>query len=140
MNVEVNYLAILIAGVVSMAVGFAWYSTYLFGKPWMKLMGYSAKELKKEQQKMGPMYFLSFVLSLVTAFVLTHLIAQAENFYGLDRITTSLITAFWSWLGLIMPVQITEVIFGNKKWMLFAINTGYQLVAILAMGLVIGIL
>ncbi|MCR4324342.1 MAG: DUF1761 domain-containing protein [Candidatus Curtissbacteria bacterium] len=42
--------------------------------------------------------------------------------------------------GFIMPVQATAAIFGEKKWELFAIDTGYQLVAVLAMGVVLAIL
>lgn len=89
---------------------------------------------------MGPLYGLSFVGSLVTAFILTHFIGYAQSFYGMSPLTTGLITAFWGWLGFVAPVQMTDVIFGSKKWSLFAINTGYQLVSMLAMGAIIGLL
>lgn len=36
--VPVNYLAILVAAVLSMVLGFLWYGP-LFGKEWTKLMG-----------------------------------------------------------------------------------------------------
>lgn len=39
-----------------------------------------------------------------------------------------------------MPVQLTEQIFGDKKWKLFGINTGYQLVAVAAMAVVIALI
>jgi len=35
LNIEVNYVAILIAGAISMAVGFLWYSPLMFAKPWI---------------------------------------------------------------------------------------------------------
>lgn len=138
--IEVDYLAVLVAAIVSMAIGFAWYSPALFGKPWMKLMGYTEESIKKAQKGMGPMYALSFVLALVTAYVLFHVMAMSEAFFGEPPVTTGLMTAFWSWVGFVAPVQATDVIFGGKKWKLFWINTGYQLSALLAMGLTLGLM
>lgn len=138
MNIDVNYLAVLLAAVASMIVGFLWYSQMLFGKPWMKLMGYNETDLKAQQKKMGMYYGLSFVLSLIMAYVLFHVMTMAMNFYRYTPIQTGLTSAFWIWFGFIMPVQATGEIFGGKKWNLFAINTGYQLVALLVMGIVLG--
>lgn len=140
MNIEVNYLTVLAAAVVSMGVGFLWYSPLLFGKTWAKLKGYTSESLKAEQKKMGPYYGLSFLVALVTAYVLTHVIALSQNFYGYTPMMTGLTSAFWSWLGFVMPVQATGTIFGDKKWNLLFIDTGYQLVSLLGMGLVIGYL
>ena len=69
----VNLWAVLAAGVAAMIVGFLWYSPLLFAKPWMALMGYdpSDKAKTEELQKgAGKLYAISFVASLVTAFVL----------------------------------------------------------------------
>ena len=57
--------------------------------------------------------------------------------YGLSKIQTGLTTAFWIWLGFIMPVQLADEIFGGHKWGLLAINTGYQLTSILVMAVAI---
>ncbi len=140
MNIEVNYLAILVAGVVSMGVGFLWYSYAMFAKPWMKLMGYTKDSMKDEQKKMGPMYALSFVVALVTAYVLSHVMFLSEHFYGYTPLMTGVTTAFFMWFGFVAPVQMTDVIFGGKPWKLFYINTGYQLASLLAMGVVLGLL
>lgn len=137
MNIDVNYIGVLVAAVVSMVVGFLWYSPVLFGKPWMKLMGYTADGLKKAQKEMGKLYGVSFVLSLITAYILTHVMALSINFYHYSALSTGVISAFWMWLGFVMPVQATGETFGGKKWKLFAINTGYQLAAMLVMGVVI---
>jgi hypothetical protein len=139
-NVEVNYLAVLFAAVASMVVGFLWYGPMLFAKPWMKLMGLTPERIKENQKEMTKMYMLSFVVALVTAFVLFHVMTMSRNFYNYAPLVTGLTSAFWMWLGFVMPVQLTDVIFGGKQWKLFAINTGYQLVALLVMGLAIGIL
>ncbi len=140
MNVEVNFLAVLLAAVASMALGFLWYSPTMFGKPWMKLMGLTNESLKKAQKEMGKLYGVSFVLALVTAYVLSHVMTLSGNFYNYTRVMTGLTTAFWMWLGFIMPVQLTDQIFGAKKWKLFGINTGYQLASLVVMAVVLGFL
>lgn len=139
MGIEVNYLAVLIAAVASMAVGFVWYGPVLFGKAWMKLMGHTKEAMEKAKKEMGKTYTISFVGALVMAYVLTHVVAQGQAFYGTDPVMTGLMAGFWSWLGFVAPVQMTEVLFGSKKWNLYFINTGYQLVSLLVMGVIISL-
>lgn len=140
MNVEVNYLAVIIAGAVSMALGFLWYSV-LLKKPFMKERGFSAESLKKMQKEMGKWYGLSFVLSLVMAYVLSHVMTFSENFYGMPALSTGLMSGFFMWLGFVMPVQATGTIFADKRnWKLFAIDTGYQLVSLLGMGVALAVI
>ena len=138
MNIEVNIVAVVLAGIASMVVGFLWYSPMLFGNMWMKMMGHTAKSMKKAQQEMGMMYALSFVASLVTAYVLFHVMVMSQAYFNYTPMMAGLMSAFWMWFGFIMPVQFTDVLFGGKRKKLFAINTGYQLVSMLAMGLVLG--
>jgi hypothetical protein len=140
MQIEVNYLSVFIAAVASMVVGFAWYSPTLFGNQWMKYMGLNMKSIKKAQKEMGSLYMLSFVVALFSAFVLSHVMTMSESYFGYTRLATGITSAFWMWLGFIMPVQVTDTIFGNKKWGLFKINTSYQLASLIAMGIVLGIL
>lgn len=140
MEITVNYVAILAAAIASMILGFLWYSPFVLGKPWMKLKGYSESVLKAEQKKMGPYYGLSFIVALITAYVLSHIMALSMNFYHYAPMMTGLTSAFWAWLGFIMPVQVTSTIFGEKKWKLLAIESGYQLASLLLMGVLIGYL
>lgn len=138
MNIEVTWVGIIVAIVVSMVVGFLWYSPFLLGKPWMKESGLTPEKLKAEQKQAGIAYGLSAVLALPMAYILNHVIVLSVNFYHYSNLSTGLISAFWMWLGFVMPVQATGTLFGNKKWKLFAINTSYQLASILAMGAAIG--
>jgi hypothetical protein len=140
MMVDVNYVTVLIATIAAMAVGFLWYSPVLFAKPWMKEMGLTDKSMKESQKKMGGMYALSMVFAFVTAYVLYHVAAMGAYFYQMTGVMPALQGAFWSWLGFIMPVQATDVLFGGKSWKLFFINTGYQLASVMVMGLVIGLM
>ena len=53
MNVEINYLAVLVAGVAAVAVGFLWYGPLLFAKPWMKLMGHTKETMEGAKKRFG---------------------------------------------------------------------------------------
>lgn len=126
-----------------MAIGFFWYSQMAFGKAWMKEKGMdkmSPEETKKKQKEMGPWYGLTFVTALVTAYVLAHVMFLSQNFFGYPAVQTGLTSAFWLWLGFIMPVQLSGQIFGDKNRKLLGIDTGFQLVSLLAMGVVIALL
>lgn len=138
--VPINYLAVLAAAIVSMGIGFLWYSEAVLGKPWMKEKGITKEAIKKEQKEMGKYYALSFVLALITAYILSHVMVFSENYFHMSPLTTGLMSGFWMWLGFMMPVQATATIFGGKNWKLLGIDTGYQLASILAMGVVIGLL
>ena len=140
MNVEVNYLAVLLAAIANMVVGFLWYSKILFAKPWMEASGMTEEKIEAQSGQMTRTYIISFVGALVMAYVLFHVMALSENFFHYERFQTGLTSAFWMWLGFIAPVQLTEVLFGGKSLRLYGINTGYQLAAMLAMGAVLGLM
>jgi len=131
----INYPIVLLAGVISMAVGFVWYSKIFFGPTWSTLMGMTDKTLKEAQAKMGPMYGLSFLGALVMAYVLALLV----NYMGAADFLSGVTVGFWAWLGFVMPVQLTGEIFSSKPFnvKLLAINTGYQLTSLLLMGAVL---
>lgn len=137
-EVPVNVFAVVVAGIASMAIGYVWYSPMMFAKPWMKLMGISEKSSKDGQKEMGKLMLISFAATLVSAYVLRHVTVFSESYYGLDWLTTGVMTAFYMWLGFIAPVQLTDWIFGGKPFKLFMINTGYQLVSMLVMGAIVG--
>jgi hypothetical protein len=140
MDIEVNVLAVLLAAVASMVLGFLWYSKMLFGAKWASLKGYTDESLKAAQAGMGKLYGVSFVVAIITAYVLAHVMGLAEAFYNYPMVQTGFTSTLWMWLGFVMPVQLTGQIFGEKKWKLLAIDTGYQLASLVVMGIVIGLM
>jgi len=73
----VNLWAVLGAAVATMVIGFVWYSPLLFAKPWMVAMGYDPGDKAKAaelQKSAGALYGISFLASLLTAFILGKII------------------------------------------------------------------
>lgn len=132
---SVNFLAVILAAITNMVIGFAWYSPYLLGKPWMRLMGFTAKTLKTAQTSMGGLYGLSFVATIIQASVIGVVLKMAY----VQTLGSAVILAGMLWLGLVAVTQFTGEIFTNKPFNphLLAINTGYQLVSILVMTIIL---
>ncbi len=133
---SLNWLAVLVAGLSTMAIGFLWYSPILFARPWMREMGYNPddKERVKEMQKSaGPAYGGSVFAGLLSAFTLALILhgLRAEDLHF------GLMASFHIWLGFVATVQFTSALFTRQSMKLFAINTGYQLVCYLAMGTIL---
>src|SRR4051812_21622205 len=128
--VPVNYLAVLACGVVSMVIGFLWYGP-LFGKPWSELMGWGSmtpEKMAEMQKKARPGYAITFLASLVLAFVLAHELIFGSVYTQTSGVSAGIAAAFWTWIGFIVPVTLGTVLWDGKPWKLWFINAGYWLV------------
>jgi hypothetical protein len=133
---QLNWLAIFVAAVSTMVVGFLWYSPLLFAKAWAREMGYDMNDKAKmdEMKKSaGPAYVGSFVASFISAFTLGLILhgLHAEDLHF------GLMAGFHIWLGFVATVQFTGALFMKQSMKLFAINTGYQLVCYLVMSAIL---
>jgi len=135
---QLNWIAILVAAVSTMILGFLWYSPLLFAKPWVREMGYDLNDKAKIEEMRkgaGPAYAGSFAASLISAFTLAlilHGLHARDLHFGL-------MASFHVWLGFVATVQLTGALFMKQSMRLFAINTGYQLVCYLAMGTILSV-
>ncbi|QQR60836.1 DUF1761 domain-containing protein [Candidatus Uhrbacteria bacterium] len=134
-----NYLAILVAAISTVVLGFLWYGP-LFGKPWMKLMGIDPSKMSKEAMKgMNKTYALMSIGSLVLAYVLSFTTEFAMTYTQTFGWVGGVMSGFWTWLGFFAPVQMDEQLWGNKPWKLYFINTGYRLVSLIIMGVILAV-
>lgn len=140
MEVQVNYLAVVLAAASSYVVGMVVYSKALFGGQWQKMVGLDDKKIK---EGMGSAMALSAIPALLTAFVLAHLVYLSNYFYSSDGTSwmmTALQTAFWVWLGIAAAGIVRQNAFEQRRKKLSAINAVAALAALLVMALIIGLL
>ena len=133
---NLNLLAILVAAISVMLVGFIWYSPMLFAKPWMREMGYDPNDkasAEKMRKSAGPAYLGSLIASLVSAFVLALFLHEMH----VQSLEIGLLVGSHVWLGFVATVQLTGALFTKQSMKLFAINTGYQLVCYLFMSAIL---
>lgn len=124
------FLAVVLTSVVMFMVGAAWYMG-LFAKPWGEMFGFdklSKAEQAKQRKEMGPWMGLQVVVTVLMAWGLATLIRATPDL-------SPYLVAFWLWLGIVVPTQVSAVIFGgvDAKWIprRIAIMTGEALVRLL---------
>lgn len=119
---HIDLLAILIAAIVNIAIGWVWYSRFLFGK----------ETDAHVHHKMT--YLWSFAVALLTAFMLSFF----EAFLGVTTVTDGMFVGFLAYFGFVATTQISAVIWGKMTLKRFWIHTGCQFLTFLAMGGILG--
>lgn len=129
-SVSINFVAVVVAAIVSMALGAFWYSPAGFGKQWMKLSGLNPKQLEAAKKKrMGKTYAVAFLASLIMADVLAYIVDYAEA----STVVDGLQVGFWVWLGFVATVSLGLVLWENKPIKLWVLNNAYNLITLMLM-------
>lgn len=139
--VPINYWAVFAAAVLSMVIGSIWYGP-LFGNVWTKMMGWTKAEIAKgaaDKNAMMKAYGLQALGSIIMAFVLAHALVFAKSYLGTSGVSAGIQTGFWNWLGFMAPVSLTSVLWEGKPWKLWFLNNGYNLITLMAMGLLLSL-
>lgn len=136
MEVEVNYIGVLLAAISSMVVGVVWYAPKIFGDRWAKLVGLTSDRKSKGAPRA---LAIAFVASLITAYILAHVTYLAHTFFGNSFLVDAISTAFWLWLGLTAMRILVHDVFEKRPIQLTLLSLGNELVILLVMGLIIGL-
>ena len=135
MNITINYWAVLVSAVASMVIGSVWYGP-LFGKMFMTAMGmdkWTKKQQEEMRKKMLATYLVQFIASIVMFFVLAMFMGKLDQM----SVCGGLVTAFWVWIGFIVPLKLGDALWGGKM-ILFWLGISNMLLTILASGAIIG--
>ena len=132
-----NYIAILVVGIIAMILGVLWYSPLLFGKLWMEAMGMSEQSMKKAKKNsnMGGIMTAALLANFVYAWVLAYLVAAL----GAVDFAAGAMIGFWMWFGFIMTATLSPVLWENKKLSLYWIYGSYALTVALISGGILAI-
>jgi len=130
----VNWLAIIIAALANMIIGFLWYGTWAFGKSWMKLSGRTMGEGFPAGP--GPLYALTAVAAVVQAITMAWLVGQT----GANSGAAGAIVGLYVGMGIVAAAMFAEVLFAGRHPRLFAITAGYSVLALIVQGMIIGFL
>jgi hypothetical protein len=128
----VNWLAIIIAALANMVIGFLWYGTWAFGRSWMKLSGHTMGEGFQP----GPLYLMTAVAAVVQAITMAWLIGQT----GANSGAAGAIVGLYVGMGIVAAAMFAEVLFAGRHPRLFAIVAGYSVLALVVQGMIIGFL
>lgn len=132
MAVPINYLAVVVAGLVSYIIAYLWYGP-VFGKTWLKLTG--LKEMKP-----GPAGIVIGIIGvLLISYVLDHALIFAADYTKMAGIGAGLMAGFFNWIGFFAPVTVYGVIYEKRSWTLWILDNAYWLISLLIMGIILAL-
>jgi len=125
-----SLLPIFIATVISFAFGAIWYGP-LFGKKWMKLIGFTKKSMKAMKLKPATAMVLGFISTFVMVYILS-IFVTTYNFCGegWTNIKISLVMGLLIWFGLIATLSLGSFLWEGKSFKLYIFNNIYYLINI----------
>lgn len=128
---HLNYLAVLVGGVIFMIIGAIWYSPMCCGNLWMKCNagknnGKDKVNEKEKECKCPPTtYLYGFLVSLVISLVLAIFVYKTN----VNTLHEGACIGLWAWLGFTATTSLNGVIWGGKSFTHWLIDAGYYLVS-----------
>jgi hypothetical protein len=156
---EMNYLAIAVAALSTLVVGFIWYHPKVFGTVWMREAGLTEEQLKKGN--MLKIFGLTLILSFLITMVIMALSVHQVGAYGMigGQTTDETLPSFQVFMddygmafrtfkhgafhgffaGMLfaLPVIAITGLFEHKSAKYILINAGYWIVSLTVMGAII---
>ena len=136
MNVEINWLAVAVATVLSLVLARSWYRDRVFGSSWRKMTGITPKDSQKAGFR--PMA-ITLVANIITVVVMAVILSMYADYSGDKSIVSALVIGFIAWLAFSATTLATHNAFEQKQDKLTSINNGYQLALFLLISAVIGL-
>lgn len=152
---EVNFLALLVAALSTLVVGFIWYNPKVFGTAWMNSAGLTEEKLKGAN--MAKIFGLCIVFAFLMAFILQFLVIHqwgalaatggdtdqagpayqafmAEHGMKFRTFKHGALHGFMTGLFFTFPLIAINAMFERKSWKFIFINSGYWIVNLTIMG------
>ena len=128
--VAINYLAVVVAGIVAFVASAIWY--IVFGKEMAKVStAFAEQQQRPAPWKMGAV----IVQSIVIAFVLAYIIARSGSTGWLDAAWIGFIL----WLGLSAMQWVGSMLWENVPFKMALIHGGDWLLKMVLISIIVGI-
>ena len=137
---HVNYLAVLVAGIVIFLLGGLWYSPVLFAKRWIALQGRTEEQMRAHaaSSNMPVMYLSAFLCGLITAWVLAGVLSHVAVAVEMNAAHGALFGAL-CWLGFAATTSYATALFSGKPKLLWWIDSSYNLVSFMLAGIILAV-
>ena len=153
---DFNILAILVAAVVPIILGFFWYNPKSFGLIWMREADMT--EEKMQSGNMAIIFAMSLLFSVLLAFFMQFIVIHETGAFGMVEGDTSAASyqAFMNEFGgiyrtfrhgalhgamsgvfIALPILGINAMFERKGWKYILVNGAYWIVALAIMGSII---
>ena len=129
----INWIAVIVTGIVAWVIGTVWYSPPVFGKRWMALLGMKSEGGMPE----GAAKALAggLVLAIFTSFILVLFV----NGLSATGLVEGAEVGFLVWLGFVLTHGVTNVMFERRPPALFGITQAELLITYTVMGIILAV-
>jgi len=157
---EMNWIAIFVSALATLAVGFIWYNPKVFGTAWMKETGLTQEELQKGNMLkiFGLTYFFSLLIIIVEMALTIHQSGAVSMVGGFAKVNEALpsfkafmddygtayrtfkhgaLHGFISGLFFAFPIIAINGLFERKSWRYIWIHAGFWMVTLTIIGAII---
>jgi len=154
---EMNFLAILVAAVSALVVGFIWYNPKVFGNAWMKAAGMTEEQIKGGN--MTKIFILAFIFAILLSMSLMQIVIHQMGAYSLVQGELGILPSFDAFIAdygdafrtfkhgafhgvfagifIALPIIGINALFERKSAKYIFINSGYWIVTLGIMGAII---
>ena len=126
----VNWLAVLVAAVVNMVIGFLWYGP-LFSATFLRLIGKREEEIEASPV----VYLLGFVMGLVTTYVLAVIIGSV----GVATWWGGAVAGAVVWIAIGALTSANTILYEDRPVGLWLLFSSYQLVVLTIAGILFAV-
>lgn len=127
--IDPTLIAIAASGFAAVIIGYIWYHPRVFGGAWMRMSNITPEMAERGKKRMPLMAIFGLLAAMLVAYVMSY-VSAAWGFY---EWTGALQLGFWCWVGFVAPTMLGSVLWEQKPFRLYLINTLYWLVAFLVM-------
>jgi len=132
----INYLAVLIAAVVSWLAGAAWYMA--LARPWLAAIGVTPEEMHERSK--GPGAFLPFAYAFLANVIIAWVLGGLLGHLGQVTLRNGALSGLFCWGGFVFTTMLVNNRFAMRSPKLLLIDGGYWLVVLVLSGAIIGAL
>lgn len=130
----INWLVVIGGTIGYQVLGALWYGP-LLGSQWMAAMGYDDhSDMGGESPTMG------YVITAMGALIATSSLAILVDWVGATTWQTGLVLGLIAGVGFVATTALQSVPFEGRSWSVYAINVGYNALALALIGVALAVL
>ncbi len=130
-----NYLAVLVAAVVSFVLGAIWHGP-IFGKTWGAAMSLTPEQIAEGRKEMPRFMIVVFITLVVVAWGLGVVAAYLHLLSWMQGLKLGVL----AWFAFALPVSVLDVMMNRGKRMtLLGIGAGSWLVSFVVSGIIVSV-
>jgi ABC-type nickel/cobalt efflux system permease component RcnA len=130
----VNYLAVLVCGVIYFILGGLWYAA-VFAKPWTTALQFTPEEETAQKKRFPVALVTHFIAGLLSSYAIAVLIL----YLGITRFRGGFALGLLLWVGFGLTISFISMMFERRPKNVFYVHAGFYLVAFLVLSVILAV-